>query len=206
MGHFGKTRGGAMRLGPKRSESRASLALLVVCTLLASCSLHLAAGVQTPSEVAPSFTLPNLDGDDVSLVDFRGSVVILEFWATWCEPCVRLFPEIHAVWEAVADRGAALLVVSLDKTEDAPRNFMIENDLPTDNVLWGSLESARAVKDLFGIVGTAHVVLIDRGGYVRYSGHPMHVTAEIIEPWLDASLMSQPPEDPVWESADTAGK
>jgi len=139
---------------------------------------------QTEPELAPLFTLPNLDGDDVSLAEYQGSVVIIDFWATWCEPCLRMFPEIHALQQAYADRGVVLLVVSLDKSAEPALDYLIENGFATDNVLWGSLDDAREVKALFNVGGIVHTLIIDRAGYIRFSGHPKYLTAELIEVWL----------------------
>lgn len=135
-------------------------------------------------EPAPQFTLPNLDGAEISLSDYLGSVVILDFWASWCHPCIRCLPEIHALQEAYADRGVVLLLLCFDKRDDDARDYLLEHGYATENVLWGSLAAAREVKDLFGIESVTHTFVIDRDGYIRYSGHPEKLTAEVIEPWL----------------------
>ena len=144
----------------------------------------LSGGAGSGPEIAPEFTLPNLDGIDVSLAEYRGSVVILDFWATWCKPCTKTFPELHALQEEYADRDVVLLVVSLDKSAQRARDHLIENGYATDNILWGSLEEARAVKELYGVGGIPRTFLIDRAGYIRYSGYPTRLTREEIEPWL----------------------
>lgn len=135
-------------------------------------------------QLAPAFTLPNLDGVDVSLEEHYGSVIILDFWASWCHVCIRTFPEIHALQQAYAEDDVILLAVSLDKTAEEAREYLVQNELPTDNVLWGSLDEARAVRDLYGISSVVHTFVIDRTGYIRFSGHPDRLTAEVLEPWL----------------------
>lgn len=134
--------------------------------------------------LAPLFTLRSLDGCDVSLVDYRGQVVILDFWASWCHPCLETFPALHALQEAYANQGVVLLVVCFDKTEEDARNYLVQNGYATSNVLWGSLEEARAVKEALDADAVTHAFLIDRRGFIRYSGHPAMLTAEILVPWL----------------------
>ncbi len=133
---------------------------------------------------APDFSLVNLDDEIITLSDYRGHVVLLDFWASWCKPCVRTFPALHEIQAELADRGVALLVISLDKTEEEAREYLIENGFATENVLWSSLDEARAVKGLFGVVGIPHTFVVDRDGMIRFSGHPVKLSTETVEAWL----------------------
>jgi cytochrome c biogenesis protein CcmG, thiol:disulfide interchange protein DsbE len=134
--------------------------------------------------LAPEFTLNNLDGEAVGLSQYLGSVVIVDFWATWCSPCVKSFPALHELAGRNAERGVVLLVVSLDKTAQRARDYLLEHGYATDNVLWESLDAARDVKELFGVVGIPRTFVIDREGYIRYSGHPTNLTDDELEKWL----------------------
>jgi thiol-disulfide isomerase/thioredoxin len=147
-------------------------------------------------QLAPEFTLLNLDGTEISLADYLGSVVILDFWASWCAPCTRALPEIHALEEAYADRGVVLLVLCFDKDDEDARTYLVENEYATGNVLWGSLKDARAVRDLFGVDSVTHTVVIGPNGYIRYSGLPDKLTADVLEPWLPEEVVVEPSEDP----------
>lgn len=133
---------------------------------------------------APDFSLTALSGDVVSLSALRGNVVILDFWASWCKPCTRTLPGLHALAARLSDRGVILLAVSLDRTEAAVREYVGSQDLALGNVLYGSLDEARAVKDLYGVVGIPRTFIIDRDGWVRFSGTPSGVTEELIAAWL----------------------
>jgi peroxiredoxin len=66
-------------------------------------------------ESAPSFTLQNVNGENVSLSNFKGKVVILDFWATWCPPCVMEIPHFIELYEQYKDRGFAMVGISLDR-------------------------------------------------------------------------------------------
>ena len=66
-------------------------------------------------QAPPDFTLKNLAGDDVSLSDFQGKIVVLDFWATWCGPCRQEIPMLVSLYEEFRDRGLVVVGVGLDK-------------------------------------------------------------------------------------------
>ena len=145
--------------------------------------LLLNGGTATP-EVAPEFTLRSLDGTNVSLSQFRGDVVILDFWATWCKPCTTTFPRLHALQEAYSEQGVILVGVSLDRSEQQAREYLVESGYATDTMLWGSLDQARAVKELYDVGGIPRTFVIDREGVIRFAGHPSRLDASALEAWL----------------------
>jgi len=141
-------------------------------------------GGEKPPEIAPDFSLESLDGEIVTLSEFRGNVVIIDFWATWCSPCLKSFPSLHAMADRHQDRGVVLLLVSLDRTAKRARDYLVENGYSTETVLWESLDAAREVRDLFGVVGIPRTFILDRDGFIRYSGHPGRLTdADLLE-WI----------------------
>ena len=154
-----------------------ALAGLLIVTIL------LLGGEKEP-ELAPNFTLMNLDGDFMTLSDFRGSVVVIDFWATWCSPCIKSFPHLHEVIERNKDQGVVLLLISLDKTAARTRDYLVENGYSTDHVLWESLDASHAVKDRFGVVGIPRTFVIDREGFIQYVGHSADLTDAILEEWF----------------------
>jgi thiol-disulfide isomerase/thioredoxin len=67
-------------------------------------------------QLAPDFTLSDLAGKPVSLSDFRGKVVIVNFWATWCPPCRAEMPSMEQLYRDLADEGLVMLAINIEKT------------------------------------------------------------------------------------------
>ncbi len=92
---------------------------LIALALLAGCAERPEA--PRPGEPAPPFELPDLGGSTHALEDFRDHVVVLNFWATWCPPCVEEMPSLQRLEDAFADRGLRVVAVSVDeRLSDVP--------------------------------------------------------------------------------------
>ncbi len=73
---------------------------------------------------APEFILPDLDGNEVKLSDFRGKVVIVNFWATWCPPCRHEIPSMQRAWEILKGKGVMMLALHVGGNEDKIWTFL----------------------------------------------------------------------------------
>ena len=80
-------------------------------------------------KVVPNFSATDLDGKPISLQDYRGKVVLLDFWAVWCGPCVGEMPNVKKVYETHKDKGFDIIGISLDTDEERLRNYLKENDI-----------------------------------------------------------------------------
>lgn len=114
---------------------------------------------------APDFTLATLDGEEVSLSQFRSQPVLLNFWASWCLPCREEMPELVQSYEAHKDEGLVILGVNLTYTDSMPevRAFVNELDI-TFPVL---LDEDGAVERLYQIPGIPSSVFINRVGTIE---------------------------------------
>jgi cytochrome c biogenesis protein CcmG/thiol:disulfide interchange protein DsbE len=135
-------------------------------------------------QLAPEFILPDLNGQNVSLSQFRGQLIILDFWASWCIPCRASMSKLHNLYAQYRDRGAIFIGVSLDRSEEDAKAYLAANGYKSLVALWGSLRQAQNVAVRYGVIGIPHTYLIDRDGIIRYSGHPNGLDTAIIETWL----------------------
>ncbi|MEO8044006.1 MAG: TlpA disulfide reductase family protein [Spartobacteria bacterium] len=90
--------------------------ILTLCAfILGSCLTNFAADGPTDKMVAPDFQLKNLEGKTIKLSDYKGKVVLLNFWATWCPPCREEIPDLVALQKQYAARGLVVLGISMDE-------------------------------------------------------------------------------------------
>jgi len=119
---------------------------------------------------APDFTLENVrTGQTVRLADFRGKVLLIDFWATWCGPCRMAIPHLIDLHQEYADRGFSVLGVSLDQHGPAyVRAFVESNGIPYPVVM-----GDQTTVDRYGSIRSIPTAfLVDREGHVvgRYEG------------------------------------
>lgn len=115
---------------------------------------------------APAFVVETLDGDDVALTDYAGQVVLLDFWATWCKPCVEIMPRLQALHDAHSARGLVVLGVSIDEEKD--RRDKIEKFLRKQKITYPIAIDAKAVPawHQFKVKAIPAMFLLDRDGQI----------------------------------------
>jgi cytochrome c biogenesis protein CcmG/thiol:disulfide interchange protein DsbE len=112
---------------------------------------------------APDFTFPDLDGKKVSLSDYRGRVVFVNIWATWCLPCVEEMPSIEKLYNRFKGDQFQILAVSIDSNgREAVVPFMKKLNL-TFPVL---LDPEGKIRKRYGLTGVPESFVIDREGIV----------------------------------------
>jgi peroxiredoxin len=112
---------------------------------------------------APEFTLPALDGQSVSLGDFKGKPVMVNFWATWCGPCVHEVPYIQETYEVWSGKGLVILAVNIGESPSQVQGFMQENQL-SFTVL---LDESGEVVEQYGVRAIPTTIFIDGEGITR---------------------------------------
>ena len=142
--------------------------LLALILALSGCG-YLDALSGSPEELvgqeAPELTLTSLDGREVYLSDFRGEIVLVNMWATWCDPCRRELPFVQELHERRSDEGLTVLAINVGQTEDQIEAFVADEGY-TFTVL---VDLQSRSMSAFNASGIPTVALIDREGVVRYA-------------------------------------
>jgi peroxiredoxin len=116
------------------------------------------------SGAAPDFTLKSDSGENLRLSEYRGEVVMINFWASWCGPCRQEMPLLDELYSQYQPMGFTVLGVNVE--EDSTRaKAMLENVPVTFPVLF---DNKSKVSRLYNVVAMPSTVLVDRDGNVRY--------------------------------------
>jgi peroxiredoxin len=134
---------------------------------------------------APDFTLSDVDNHEVALASLRGKPVLLDFWATWCEPCREATPHIQALHDQFKDKNLVVLGIDTNEPAEKARKYFADEKYTFGNLLG----SGNDVVKNYGANSIPLVVLIDKDGLVRYVhrgwGSNLDLTPEVkklIEP------------------------
>jgi thiol-disulfide isomerase/thioredoxin len=113
--------------------------------------------------LAPDFTLKTLDGQEIALSQFRGKVILLDFWATWCGPCRESTPHLVQLYKTHRENGFELIGMSVDKGDDKiVKNFVQSMGIPYPIVI-----APEEVVRSYRVTGIPTTFLIDKEGKIR---------------------------------------
>jgi peroxiredoxin len=117
-------------------------------------------------DMAPLFEVRTVDGEPLRLADFRGKFVLLDFWATWCGPCVGETPFLKATYNSFgANDRFAMISLSLDGDPGAPKDFARKNDIKWIQGFLGKGSDSK-VTPLYGVEGIPSIFLLGPDGKI----------------------------------------
>ena len=117
---------------------------------------------------AIDFNVKDLDGNDLSLEQYRGKVVLLDFWAVWCAPCIAEMPNVKQVYEKHKDANFQIIGISLDQSRDKLVGYLEKEGITWPQVFDGGGWDNQVAK-IYGIRAIPQMYLIDGEGVVRKS-------------------------------------
>lgn len=116
-------------------------------------------------QLPPDFETESLDGQTIRLSDYKGKVVLLDFWATWCPPCVHEMPSVVAAYNKYHSQGFEIIGISLDRDKAKLRNFIKDN-----NVEWIQIfdidNGDDSIASVYKINAIPTPILIDKEGKI----------------------------------------
>lgn len=120
--------------------------------------------IQAKTYKAPNFTLKTIKGKTIKLSQYRGKVVYLDFWASWCEPCRKSFPVMRKLQRKYKKRGLRVITINLDKDKKDVRRFLREFriNFPV------ALDPRGKIATRYGVKAMPSSYLIDRKGRIRH--------------------------------------
>jgi peroxiredoxin len=137
-----------------------SLALTLISLTLSGCY-----GGSRPPRIgtsAPDFVVQDADRK-VEIRDFRGKIVLLNFWATWCAPCVEEMPSLVQLQQRMKDKGVTVVAISVDVDNDAYHKFLVDHKIDLLTVR----DPDQKANNLYGTFKFPETYVIDRNGIVR---------------------------------------
>ena len=134
--------------------------LMFVCALLLAAPL-----IAAPPKDAPDITLATLSGKAIRVADLKGQVVLLDFWASWCIPCRKAFPEIEALGRELEPQGLTVIAVNVDEDQKKMHAFL--EQFP--HAMTIAVDPKGSVAEAFKVNAMPSTMILDRAGRIRYS-------------------------------------
>lgn len=138
------------------------VSILLLGFVIAGCSTDSAQSPQV-GKLAPDFQLQNPEGQPTSLRDLRGKAVLINFWATWCPPCVYEMPYIQQVYDEWLDKGLVVLAINVGESSSQVGQFMQDYGFSFPVLL----DTKQVIAQKYNIRGIPTTFFIDKSGVIQ---------------------------------------
>lgn len=135
---------------------------------------------------APTFNAMDFKGNQIDLSKYRGNIVILDFWATWCDPCLEAFPKVKNMYNKFKDKGVQFIGINLDDDIENVRGFVKQ-----EKVEWPQLFDGKRWKGVLPGLYRVNIIptmfVIDRESKIRYMGSNLESATQVVMTLLSES-------------------
>ncbi|MCA9753310.1 MAG: TlpA family protein disulfide reductase [Gemmatimonadetes bacterium] len=185
----------------------AGLAAIVASGLVAPATVS---AEETRTKV-PSFQSSTVAGDKIALDDLLGKgPILIDFWATWCKPCIKELPYVQRIADEYADKGLKVLAVTIDtpRSQSQVKKFVKTRGFTFDVVLDGESDVFRKCQ---GKGSIPYVVILDSEGFIRYQhtgyrpGDEKELEHEVVKLLREAGVELEDPAEAAAAEAENAG-
>jgi len=144
-----------------------------------------------PGKTPPDFTATTIEDKRIELTDYRGEVVLLDFWATWCAPCIAELPNVKRVYDQYHDKGFRIISISLDREKKALRQFVDKREIRWPQIYDADRASDKQIARLYGVNAIPQMILVGRDGKIIDT----RLRGPALEKAVASAVTGEPPEN-----------
>jgi peroxiredoxin len=152
-----------LKTGQSRHTAKVLLAGLMGL-MVAACSDGQELNRPSETRAAPDFTLEDMQGVTHSLADYQGKVMIVNFWATWCPPCVKEMPSLQRAWEQLRGEDIGVLAINMGEQKQAIEGFIQKHPVELPILLDKDFDMA----DAWAVSGLPTTYVVDPEGQIVF--------------------------------------
>lgn len=164
-------------------NSKLTLSLVVLAWSIA-CLQATAADHPKIGSPAPPISVRGWITDEIKEPNpFRGKTIILEFWATWCAPCIAAIPHLNKLAEKFASKDVVFVSITSEE-RSVVEKFLTSKTMKSSVVLDDVIDGLGATEKAYGVTGIPHTFLIDKKGILRWHGHPNTLSEALLDQYF----------------------